>query len=90
MTPHIDVNDKQIRSGIRCGKIKLAGNKQLKIFGMLGCKSGKRMRKENRVFFRSEKEAKLNGFRPCGHCLQKEYSEWKLKGKVSLTDKNHT
>jgi methylphosphotriester-DNA--protein-cysteine methyltransferase len=62
---------------IRNGEIVLGGNRQLKIYGTLSCKSGKRMKKENRVFFISEKEALDNGYRPCGHCMKKEYQKWK-------------
>lgn len=50
------------------GKIQLAGNKKLRIYGTLDCYSGKRMKKENRVFFASEKEAIENGYRCCKHC----------------------
>jgi len=40
-----------------------------RIFGRLDCASGKRkMRKENRVFFRSWEEAIACGFRPCKIC----------------------
>jgi methylphosphotriester-DNA--protein-cysteine methyltransferase len=35
------------------------------------------MKPENRVFFRIEEEAVQAGFRPCGHCLKKEYAKWK-------------
>jgi methylphosphotriester-DNA--protein-cysteine methyltransferase len=56
---------------IRKGEIPFAGNLKLKIYGKLNCRSGKRMKKENRVFFASEKEAIASGFRPCGHCLKK-------------------
>ena len=59
------------------GKITLGGNKQLKIYGTLRCKSGKRMKMENRVFFVSEKEAVTQGYRPCGHCLKSKYKKWK-------------
>jgi methylphosphotriester-DNA--protein-cysteine methyltransferase len=51
-------------------RIQYAGNKRLKIFGRLNCKSGKRMKKENRVFFKTEAEALSSGFRPCGHCMR--------------------
>jgi methylphosphotriester-DNA--protein-cysteine methyltransferase len=57
--------------------IRCAGNMQLKIFGQLDCKSGKRMKKENRVFFASEMEAISNGFRPCAHCMPAAYRVWK-------------
>jgi methylphosphotriester-DNA--protein-cysteine methyltransferase len=39
-----------------------------KIFGRLDCKSGMRMKKENRVFFHTLKEAILEGYRPCKNC----------------------
>lgn len=48
--------------------IQLAGNKKLRIYGTLHCFSGKRMKKENRVFFDSEGEAIKNGYRCCKHC----------------------
>jgi len=35
------------------------------------------MKKENRVFFQSEKEAVAQGYRPCGHCMREEYKKWK-------------
>jgi len=56
---------------IRKGEIKFAGNVKLKIYGKLSCYSGKRMKKENRVFFESEAEAISFGFRPCGNCMKK-------------------
>jgi methylphosphotriester-DNA--protein-cysteine methyltransferase len=57
-------------------KIVLGGNKKLKIYGTLTCTSGKRMKKENRVFFSSEKEALQQGYRPCGNCLSNLYKKW--------------
>ena len=59
------------------GAIALAGNKQLKIYGTLTCRSGKRMKLENRVFFSTEKEAINLQFRPCGHCMKTAYKKWK-------------
>ena len=53
------------------------GNKKLKIYGTLHCASGKRLKRENRVFFSSEKEALENSFRPCAHCMRKQYQNWK-------------
>jgi len=44
---------------------------------LLNCKSGKRMKKENRVFFSTENEAIKSNFRPCGHCMKTEYKKWK-------------
>ncbi len=68
---------RKLKSLIAKGKITLGGNKQLKIYGTLQCKSGKRMKIENRVFFVSEKEALNQGYRPCGHCLKNKYEKWK-------------
>jgi methylphosphotriester-DNA--protein-cysteine methyltransferase len=59
------------------GEVRLAGNSKLKIYGTLGCSSGKRMKTTNRVFFRSEAEAKSKGYRPCGHCMREAYLAWK-------------
>lgn len=63
---------------IKNRKILWAGNSTLKIYGKLNCKSGKRMKIQNRVFFQNEQEAKALGFRPCGHCMRLEYLEWKM------------
>ena len=70
MIAHTALSDKKLTSLIKNREIILAGNSQLKIFGTLRCSSGKRMKKENRVFFTSEKEAIQNKFRPCGHCMK--------------------
>ena len=70
MIAHTALSDKKLTSLIKNRGIILAGNSQLKIFGTLRCSSGKRMKKENRVFFTSEKEAIQNKFRPCGHCMK--------------------
>jgi len=45
-----------------------AGWKSGKIFGRLDCKSGMRMKKENRVFFYSIEDAINEGYRPCKNC----------------------
>ena len=63
--------DQSLFSLIRKEKIKFAGNFKLKIYGKLTCHSGKRMKKENRVFFESEAEAISFGFRPCKNCMKK-------------------
>jgi methylphosphotriester-DNA--protein-cysteine methyltransferase len=60
---------------IKNNSIQYAGNLRLKIFGHLNCKSGRRMKKENRVFFQTEIEAVSSGFRPCGHCMPIRYRE---------------
>lgn len=83
MIKHIDLgnSDEERRKNfaplIRKRQISLAGYKKGKIYGLLNCSSGKRMKVENRVFFQSESEALANGYRPCGHCLQREYRIWK-------------
>lgn len=45
-----------------------AGWRRGKIFGTLYCSSGKRMKKESRVFFYSIKDAIEQGYRPCKNC----------------------
>lgn len=65
---------------IRKGDITLGGYRKAKIFGLLSCRSGKRMKAENRVFFKSEAEALAAGYRPCGHCMQPQYEHWKRSG----------
>jgi methylphosphotriester-DNA--protein-cysteine methyltransferase len=62
---------------IRNGDITLGGYKKARIYGTLNCRSGKRMKIENRVFFKDEKEAISEGYRPCGHCLPEKYKLWK-------------
>lgn len=62
---------------IKRGIISYAGNSKLKIYGRLNCKSGKRMKAKNRVFFKDRDEALNFGYRPCGHCLKEEYKNWK-------------
>ena len=53
-----------------------AGWKPGKIFGRLDCRSGKRMKKENRVFFLTLQDALEAGYRPCQKChpLQREFN----------------
>jgi DNA/RNA endonuclease YhcR with UshA esterase domain len=63
---------------LKSKKIILAGNKKLKIFGSLDCGSGKRLKKMNRVFFSSQKDATELGYRPCGHCMEISYKLWKM------------
>lgn len=77
MQPHSQLTDYKLRSKIRKREILLGGNKKLKIYGLLRCQSGKRMKKENRVFFTGESEALQNGYRPCGHCMREKYQQWK-------------
>lgn len=77
MIQHSNLSDGDLRSKIKLQKIRFGGNKKLKIYGLLNCKSGKRMKRENRVFFSTEIQAKQNQFRPCGHCMKTEYKNWK-------------
>ncbi|HEX9649187.1 MAG TPA: Ada metal-binding domain-containing protein [Cyclobacteriaceae bacterium] len=77
MIHHSDITTFSLTSRIKNKIIRLAGNKQLKIYGKLNCKSGGRMLIKNRVFFQSENEAWENGFRPCGNCLRTQYLNWK-------------
>ncbi|KYG83545.1 Ada metal-binding domain-containing protein [Roseivirga echinicomitans] len=70
MIQHIEISNSELYGKIRQREIRWAGNRKLKIYGTLNCGSGKRMKKENRVFFYSLDEAKLYGFRPCGHCMR--------------------
>lgn len=77
MLQHIKISDSELLRKIKNGEICFGGNRKLKIYGTLKCSSGKRMKRENRVFFLSESEAIKNGFRPCGHCMKTEYLKWK-------------
>ncbi|MEL6919217.1 MAG: Ada metal-binding domain-containing protein [Bacteroidota bacterium] len=77
MISHTDISDIDLRRKVKKKEICLGGNKKLRIFGTLQCKSGKRMQRKNRVFFSSEKEAWDNGYRPCGHCMRRDYQKWK-------------
>ena len=76
MMEHEGIRDGLFRL-LRSGAIAFAGNKKLLIYGRLNCKSGKRMKMENRVFFDSEREALECGFRPCAHCMREAYLRWK-------------
>lgn len=86
MIPHSSLGNtnfsrsRKLKQLINEGKIHLGGNKKLKIYGTLQCKSGMKMKAENRVFFRSEKDALNEGFRPCGHCMREAYLSWKTGG----------
>jgi len=75
LTQHNEISDKGLHGKIRRHEIRFGGNRKLKIYGSLLCASGKRMHKENRVFFVTEKEALQNGYRPCGNCMKNKYEE---------------
>ncbi|TAJ51992.1 MAG: metal-binding protein [Chitinophagaceae bacterium] len=77
MQKNDQLDDATIRSLIRQKKIHLGGNSKLRIYGILSCRSGKKMKRENRVFFASEEDAIANGYRPCAHCMRAAYQNWK-------------
>lgn len=77
MILHSAISDAGLRNKIRGKKIRFGGNRKLKIYGTLQCNSGKKMKRENRVFFSAENEAIQNGYRPCGHCMKQEYKIWR-------------
>lgn len=60
MVRHSEISDSDLRDKIKRQKIRFDGNRKLKIYGALSCKSGKKMKRENRVFFSSEQEAQQN------------------------------
>lgn len=72
-----DAIDDDLRRLIAGGHIRYGGNRRLRIYGRLDCASGKRMKRESRVFFGDAAEAREAGFRPCGHCLRDDYARWK-------------
>lgn len=77
MVIHSEISDSELFKKLLRKEICYGANRNLKIYGTLNCASGKRMKRENRVFFTSEKEALQNEFRPCGHCMKQEYKKWK-------------
>ncbi|UTA68274.1 Ada metal-binding domain-containing protein [Emticicia sp. 21SJ11W-3] len=62
---------------IRNEEVTMAGNMKLKIYGRLDCRSGKKMKVKNRVFFENEAEAMNCGYRPCAVCMREKYLLWK-------------
>lgn len=57
---------------------KYAGWAPGKIFGRLDCKSGMRMKKENRVFFLTLEDAVNQGYRPCRNCKPISEEEFEI------------
>lgn len=76
-----------VRRLIQNGEIQWGGNRRLKIYGTLHCDSGKKMKIENRVFFRSIKDALSQGYRPCGYCMREEYKKWKERNETHAKSK---
>jgi methylphosphotriester-DNA--protein-cysteine methyltransferase len=62
---------------------KYAGHKGYKIFGTLDCKSGMRMKKENRVFFLNLEDAIIAGYRPCKLCRPIDEYDFQLIKKLT-------
>jgi len=69
---------------IKTAEVQLGGNGRERIYGSLDCASGKSMKVENRVFFKTEAEGIKAGYRPCAHCLPEKYRVWKANNQ-----KNH-
>ena len=79
MIPHSSLSTMALFRLLKSQQIQFAGHKKWKIYGKLKCRSGKRMKKENRVFFNLEADAKAAGYRPCGHCMPIAYQQWKME-----------
>ncbi|MCX3263557.1 Ada metal-binding domain-containing protein [Pedobacter agri] len=73
---HQEISASELRKKVRNRQICFGGNAALKIFGLLSCKSGKRMKVKNRVFFKTESDALSYGYRPYGHCMYAKYTKW--------------
>jgi methylphosphotriester-DNA--protein-cysteine methyltransferase len=70
MWRHDALTDAELFGLLRSRAILLAGNCRARIYGRLECASGKRLLRQNRVFFRSEQEALVQDYRPCRHCMR--------------------
>ena len=77
MIAHSELSSAALHKMIRQKLVNFGGNKSLKIYGILNCASGKRMKKANRIFFATESEALQNGYRPCGNCMRQAYQQRK-------------
>ncbi len=77
MIHHTEISDAKLKIKLKNQTIRFGGNKEDKIYGTLSCALGKRLNRENRVFFTSELEAQQENYRPCGHCMRKKYKTWK-------------
>ncbi len=71
MWRHDELTDTELFALLHSGAIRYAGNRRLKLYGRLDCGSGRRMKRENRVFFAGIAEAIAAGYRPCGNCMQR-------------------
>lgn len=70
---------------------RYAGNTTHKIFGRLDCESGKRMFKENRVFFASFEDAIAAGYRECEKCKPRhsDFYPEQIPVKIALEAELH-
>ena len=60
----------------------LGGHRGTHIYGRLDCPSALRALArggyvKHRVFFRDAVTARAAGYRPCAHCMPREYARWK-------------
>ncbi|NJM24394.1 MAG: metal-binding protein [Bacteroidia bacterium] len=78
---HEDLPDRELQRLICTGQITFGGNRNLGVYGLLTCISGRRMKKANRIFFSSASEATAHGYRPCAHCLRAPYRAWQTQQK---------
>ena len=78
MVRHIMINDSEMLKAIKSGLIRYGGHRKQRIYGTLICQSGKRMKRQNRVFFKNRKDAINNGYRPCGNCMNESYKNGSL------------
>jgi len=76
MIRHSEISDEDLNRLIKSKLVWFGGHRTLKIYGSLACQSGKRMKRENRVFFIDEAEALKEGYRPCGNCMKEKYKVW--------------
>ena len=59
MIRHIMINDNELLKAIKSGLILYGGHRKQKIYGTLKCQSGRRMKRQNRVFFENRKDLVL-------------------------------
>lgn len=78
---HTFARNRKLYELITESEVSLGGYQKGKIYGLINCKSGMRMKVENRVFFKNEREALALGYRPCGNCLPGQYQKWKASQK---------
>ena len=76
MIRHNTIDNSEVLKAIKTGLIRFGGHRKQWIYGTLTYKSGKRMKRKNRVFFENRKDAINNGYRPCGNCMKETYIKW--------------